>query len=100
VTPGRRGTQHPAGRLLGEVLVLLVRLYQVTLAGLLGGRCRFEPSCSRYAVEAIRAHGPLRGGAMAAWRILRCQPLCRGGFDPVPDSDGRSGRLDGKQNKR
>jgi hypothetical protein len=47
--------------------------------------CKYEPSCSRYAEEAIRRYGPLRGTALAAWRLLRCNPLSRGGYDPVPD---------------
>ena len=46
--------------------------------------CKYEPTCSRYAEEAIRRHGPLRGPAMAAWRLLRCNPWSRGGYDPVP----------------
>ena len=53
------------------------------LAGVTGA-CRFQPTCSEYAAIAIATHGPLRGGGLALWRVLRCQPLCRGGFDPVP----------------
>ena len=77
-----------AMRLLGwparVLLTTLIRAYRVTLAGVLGGQCRFHPSCSRYAEEAIRAHGAVRGVALAAWRILRCSPFSRGGLDPVP----------------
>ncbi|HSH57031.1 MAG TPA: membrane protein insertion efficiency factor YidD [Halomonas sp.] len=66
------------------LLIGLVRLYQVTLSPLLGPRCRYWPSCSHYTVEAIRVHGPFRGGLMAARRIARCHPGCEGGIDPVP----------------
>jgi uncharacterized protein len=52
----------------------------------LGTRCRFHPSCSAYAEEAIRTRGALRGAALAAWRVLRCSPLSAGGYDPVPAS--------------
>lgn len=60
-----------------------VKLYQVTLSPIVGGQCRFRPTCSQYAIEALREHGPLRGGRMAAWRILRCNPFVKGGYDPV-----------------
>jgi len=70
------------------VLVALIRLYQRWLSPLLGAHCRFYPSCSQYAVEAITAYGALRGTGMAIWRILRCQPFCRGGYDPVPPREG------------
>ncbi len=69
---------------LANACILLIRFYQVTLGLLLGGRCRFSPSCSEYAIDAYRIHGVLKGTALTAWRILRCQPLCKGGFDPVP----------------
>jgi putative membrane protein insertion efficiency factor len=61
-----------------------VRAYQLTLAPLLGGRCRFSPSCSAYARQALADHGALRGVQLATWRVLRCSPLCAGGHDPVP----------------
>lgn len=69
-----------------EGLVLLVRVYQWTLRPFIGAHCRFEPSCSQFAVEALRRHGPVRGGALAAGRVLRCNPWTAGGLDPVPDA--------------
>ena len=66
------------------VLVLLVRVYQVTLSPFIGRQCRFEPTCSKYAIEALREYGAWRGVAMAARRVMRCHPLSRGGYDPVP----------------
>lgn len=65
-------------------LLGLIRLYRVTLSGWLGGQCRFYPTCSRYAEDAIRLHGAMRGMLMAAWRIARCGPFTRGGVDRVP----------------
>jgi putative membrane protein insertion efficiency factor len=65
-------------------LILTVRLYQVTLRPLMGGHCRFVPSCSEYAVEALTTHGPLRGSWLTLRRILRCHPFGGSGFDPVP----------------
>jgi uncharacterized protein len=65
-------------------LLGLIRLYRVTLSGSLGGQCRFHPTCSRYAEDAIRLHGALRGTLMAAWRIARCGPFTGGGVDHVP----------------
>jgi putative membrane protein insertion efficiency factor len=61
-----------------------VRFYRAALSPLLAPRCRFAPSCSRYAIDAIRGHGVLQGTALAVWRLLRCQPWSRGGHDPVP----------------
>jgi putative membrane protein insertion efficiency factor len=68
------------------VLVGAVRTYQYTLRPFIGAHCRFEPSCSCYAVEALRRHGAARGAALAAWRVLRCNPWTEGGDDPVPDA--------------
>ncbi len=65
-------------------LVLAIRAYQACVSPFLGANCRFTPTCSQYAVEALRRHGPLRGSALAAWRVLRCHPFARGGHDPVP----------------
>ena len=66
------------------LLLGLIRVYGVTFAGMLGGQCRFHPSCSLYAQEAIRNAGAVRGLALAAWRILRCSPLSKGGVDRPP----------------
>jgi putative membrane protein insertion efficiency factor len=63
---------------------VLVEAYRVTLSPLLGGFCRYEPSCSRYAEEAVRRHGAWRGAKLAGGRLLRCHPFRPGGFDPVP----------------
>ncbi|MHB8452679.1 MAG: membrane protein insertion efficiency factor YidD [Mycobacteriales bacterium] len=62
----------------------LVRFYRAWFAPLLGPRCRFEPSCSTYALEALTRHGLIRGSALTVWRLLRCQPFGTGGLDPVP----------------
>lgn len=64
--------------------VKLIRLYQRSLSPLLPATCRFTPSCSQYAAQAIEKHGALKGFTLAAWRILRCNPFSKGGEDPVP----------------
>ncbi|HEY5262126.1 MAG TPA: membrane protein insertion efficiency factor YidD [Solirubrobacteraceae bacterium] len=71
--------RHP----LREAVVAPVLLYQRLIAPLIPPRCRYEPSCSRYAVQAVREFGILRGLALAGWRLLRCNPFSPGGFDPV-----------------
>lgn len=70
-----------------RVLLALIRAYQLTLAPFVGQQCRFTPSCSRYAQEAIRVHGAARGSWLAVKRIGRCHPFCEGGLDPVPGKD-------------
>ena len=67
-----------------RLLLLAIDVYRVTLGPLLGGHCRFYPSCSQYAEEALRRHGAWTGSSLAARRLLRCHPFHRGGFDPVP----------------
>jgi hypothetical protein len=75
----------PAGQGVAVgVLRAGVRTYQWTLRPFLGSHCRFHPSCSEFALEALSVHGALRGSAMAAGRILRCNPWHPGGYDPVP----------------
>ena len=66
-----------------EAVVAPIRLYQRTISPLLGPRCRYAPSCSDYAIQAIREFGILRGLVLAAWRLLRCHPWSAGGLDPV-----------------
>jgi uncharacterized protein len=65
--------------------ILPIRLYQWLLSPLFGQRCRYYPSCSEYAAQAIRRFGILRGLVLACWRLLRCNPWSHGGFDPVED---------------
>ena len=62
----------------------VIRLYRMTLSGMLGGQCRFYPTCSHYAEDAIRARGFVQGWALASWRILRCNPFGKGGIEPAP----------------
>ena len=64
----------------------LIRLYRATLSGWLGGQCRFYPTCSRYAEDAIREQGAGKGSLLAVWRVLRCNPFGSGGIDRVPGS--------------
>jgi putative membrane protein insertion efficiency factor len=83
-------TQSPAGPpakavpLVRRIGMWPVRFYLFTLAWLLGGHCRFTPSCSRYALEAIEKHGVFKGWMLSFYRLMRCQPFCKGGHDPVP----------------
>ena len=66
------------------VAVACVQAYRTLISPLLPPSCRFEPSCSCYAIEALRRHGALRGGWLTARRVARCHPWCAGGYDPVP----------------
>ncbi len=70
-------------RIMGKLVVALVRTYQICISPFLGPCCRFYPSCSEYAITAVRRYGPFRGSAMGLKRILRCHPLHDGGYDPV-----------------
>jgi hypothetical protein len=69
---------------MSRLLLALIRAYRYLLSPWWGGGCRFTPSCSTYAMEAIERHGSFRGGWLALRRIARCHPWCAGGFDPVP----------------
>jgi len=68
---------------LSRLLILLIRLYQRGISPLLGPRCRFHPTCSAYFIEALQKKGLLRGTALSIWRLLRCNPFGKGGYDPV-----------------
>ncbi|MFM7142364.1 MAG: membrane protein insertion efficiency factor YidD [Alphaproteobacteria bacterium] len=85
ITTDRRLARR-ADRLSGAFLRLLLRGWQFAISPLLGANCRFEPSCSRYADEAIARHGTVHGLALAARRLGRCHPFHPGGFDPVPET--------------
>lgn len=80
-------------KLLSGVLRAGIGLYQVSLGLAFRGACRFQPSCSRYAEEAIREHGAYRGTKLAVARVLRCHPFHPGGFDPVPRESGPREKL-------
>lgn len=68
-----------------KALIFLIRTYQMTISPRFShGSCRYIPTCSQYAIEAIEIHGVIKGSLMAAWRILRCNPFSKGGWDPVP----------------
>ena len=67
-----------------RVLIALVRGYKKYISPLLPPSCRFTPTCSEYAMEALQKHGAWKGSLLAIWRVLRCNPFCKGGYDPVP----------------
>jgi putative membrane protein insertion efficiency factor len=69
------------------IALSLIKLYQIALSPLLPPSCRFYPSCSEYAYQAISVFGVLRGSVLAFKRILRCHPFCKGGYDPIPQKD-------------
>lgn len=90
---------HAAHSLMGRAAVWVIRVYQRTLSRVLPPTCRFQPSCSEYAVGCIERFGFLRGLALGVWRLLRCNPFNPGGYDPVPpgqedDGDGSDGVSD------
>jgi hypothetical protein len=76
------------GRIGNLPFVGLIRVYRVVLSPVIGGQCRFEPTCSLYALEAYRLYGPIVGTRMTVGRICRCHPWNKGGFDPVKIPDG------------
>jgi len=93
---GPRGAAGLVSRATVGAMVFVVRAYQVVVSPLLGPCCRYAPSCSAYAIEALEVHGVVRGLVLAAWRVLRCHPFAEGGYDPVP----RQFRLFGRRQRR
>jgi len=75
-------------KLIQNILITFVRLYQLVISPILPPTCRYHPTCSSYAIEALQVHGPVSGAWLAIKRLLRCQPWGGHGFDPVPDKPG------------
>lgn len=67
-----------------DFVISLIKFYQKHISSHLPAQCRFYPTCSAYAVTAIEYYGVFKGGLMTLWRLLRCNPMCKGGYDPVP----------------
>ena len=84
-----RNAAGAVSRTIVAGLVLLVRGYQKLISPLIGPHCRFAPTCSQYAIEALAQHGVVRGLGLAVRRILRCHPFAEGGLDPVPPRKDR-----------
>lgn len=74
--------------MIARLMIRMIRWYQRHLSPTFGASCKYLPTCSHYAVEAIETHGAMRGGFQALWRILRCNPFSRGGYDPVRPVQG------------
>lgn len=79
-----RSVIHSVGTFVGKLLILPIRFYQKYISPHTPPACRFTPTCSQYAIEAIRKHGPIKGLLLAVWRLLRCNPWGGSGYDPVP----------------
>ena len=75
--------------MIRKLFIGLIRAYQLCISPLLGPSCRYYPSCSEYAAEAIKIHGIFKGSFLAARRVLRCHPGCKGGLDPVPEKSAK-----------
>ncbi|NIA08071.1 MAG: membrane protein insertion efficiency factor YidD [Actinobacteria bacterium] len=71
------------GKTMAGVLIISARFYQLSISPLLGAHCRYSPSCSEYFIQSVRQRGPLVGGLAGLWRVCRCHPFARGGYDPV-----------------
>lgn len=68
-----------------KMLISFLRFYKSSISPLLPNACKYTPTCSEYAMEAIEKHGIIKGCALSAWRLLRCNPFSKGGYDPVPE---------------
>ena len=84
--------------MIRSIFISILRGYQYLISPLLGNRCRFHPSCSAYMIEAVQKFGVFKGFYLGLKRLARCQPMCEGGFDPVPErlSEKKSGRKNNK----
>ena len=76
------------------LVIIPIKIYQLCISPFIGNRCRFHPSCSSYAIEAITEHGTVKGGFLTIKRISRCHPWSAGGYDPVPDTVNPPGKHD------
>lgn len=84
-TPALRDIPVTVGNLARLPVLVLIRLYQSSISRIIpANTCRFYPTCSHYSYQAIAKYGLIKGGIMAVWRVLRCNPFCPGGIDPVP----------------
>ncbi|MFI5300117.1 MAG: membrane protein insertion efficiency factor YidD [Polyangiales bacterium] len=88
--PSPLAVAEPRVGVVAWLLILLVRLYQKTLSYLLGGQCRFTPSCSHYALAVLRTHGAIGGTLRAVRRVSKCHPFHPGGYDPPPPAPKKS----------
>lgn len=70
--------------MMKKILIQMIKLYRKYISPMKSTKCPYYPSCSEYGLEAINKHGALKGSALAAWRIIRCNPFSKGGYDPVP----------------
>lgn len=77
------------GRVISDSIVAIIKIYQRYISGFTGRRCRFYPTCSQYAIDAVSLMGTTRGLGLAARRVLRCHPFHPGGYDPVPNNTRR-----------
>ena len=82
-----------------KLVISLIRAYQLIISPLLGPSCRYYPSCSQYALEAVIKHGVFKGSYLAVYRVLRCHPGCKGGYDPVPEVTNQSRNNESNLNK-
>ena len=73
-----------------KILIYLIKFYQKYISPMKSTKCPYYPSCSCYGLEAVKKYGAIKGGTLAAWRIIRCNPFSKGGYDPVPDKGFRN----------
>lgn len=69
--------------MIKKILISLIQYYRINISPRTAPKCKYSPTCSQYAIEAIEKYGPIKGSLMSIWRILRCNPFCKGGYDPV-----------------